>query len=337
MGQKIVVTGGAGFIGAAIADRLCQNGDVVLAIDNLNDYYDPKLKQARLKYLSRHSDFSFVRADIADAKALNGLVESFQPDAIVHLAAQAGVRYSMENPKAYGESNLVGFLNILECARTFATKHLVYASSSSVYGANTVMPYSIHHGADHPMSLYAATKKANEMMAHSYSHLYKIPTTGLRFFTVYGPWGRPDMAVYSFTKKILKGEVISLFNQGLHKRDYTYIEDICDALTAVLLKPPKTKESAPNGSISPATSAAPYRLYNIGNSEPIPLMELVSALEEITGRQAKTELMNMQPGDVADTCADMSDLEREFNFSPKTSFKTGLREFYNWYQDYHQL
>ena len=336
MSQKILVTGAAGFIGAALTKNLLAQGHTVLGIDNLNTYYDPALKHARLEDIrARKGRFEFLELDIADTKAFNDAYKSFAPEKTLHMAAQAGVRYSMDNPQAYVESNLKGFVNLLEACRNHGTKHLVYASSSSVYGANTLMPYSVHHPTEHPISLYAATKKSNEMLAHSYSHLYKVPTTGLRFFTVYGPWGRPDMAVYSFTKKIVQGEKISFLNNGHHRRDFTFIDDIVDGVLRVLSRPPMPNLVWSGNSPDPASSQAPYRIYNVGNHQPVLLSDFIRTLEKVTGRQANLEMKPIQPGDVPDTFADVSDLKRDFDFQPQTTLEYGLTQFFNWYAKFH--
>lgn len=339
MSQKILVTGAAGFIGAALTARLLKEGYTVLGIDNFFPYYDVNLKRARLAHsLSGFEDhFQFHEIDIADTEAVSRVYREFRPDRVLHMAAQAGVRYSLENPHVYAESNLKGFLNIIEACRQYGTQHLVFASSSSVYGANTLMPYSVHNSTEHPISLYAATKKANELMAHSYSHLYSIPTTGLRFFTVYGPWGRPDMAVFSFTKKILNGEVISVFNNGHHRRDFTYIDDIIEGVLRILWSSPQPNMAWSGSAPDPATANAPYRLYNIGNHQPVLLSDFISTLERVIGRPAKLEMKPMQPGDVPDTYADVSDLKRDFDFQPNTSIEDGLTRFWTWYKDFYTV
>ncbi len=333
--MKVLVTGAAGFIGFHVSRYLCERGDIVVGIDNLNDYYDPALKQARLEQLSLLDGFSFQKIDIVDSSGLENLFSIEEFDRVVHLAAQAGVRYSLENPQAYIDANLVGFTNILECCRHHKIQHLVYASSSSVYGANTAMPFSIHHNVDHPVSLYAATKKANELMAHTYSHLFRLPTTGLRFFTVYGPWGRPDMAMFLFTKAILEGKPIQVFNQGKMRRDFTYIDDIVEGVVRVL-----DRVAAPNldwSSEQPdsATSSAPYRLYNIGNNNPVELMTLIETIEKALGKTAKKEMLPIQPGDVPATYADVDDLIRDVGFKPETSIETGVGRFVEWYMQHY--
>ena len=322
---KILVTGAAGFIGFHLCRRLLSDGFAITGMDNLNDYYDPTLKQARLAMLREFPAFSFHQLDLADREGMRQLFAETQPEIVVHLAAQAGVRYSVENPHVYIESNVVGFLNILEGCRQHNVKHLVYASSSSVYGLNTKMPFSVEDQVDHPASLYGATKKANELMAHSYSHLYGIPTTGLRFFTVYGPWGRPDMAYFSFTKAILAGNPISLFNHGKMKRDFTYVDDIIEGVVRVM-------RHVPQGM---AEGAPPYRIYNIGNQNPVELERFVQILEEHLGKKAVIQYMPMQAGDVVATYADVQDLMRDTGFAPSTSLEDGLRHFAKWYGEYY--
>lgn len=334
--MRILVTGAAGFIGYHVATALLERGDEVIGFDNVNDYYDPALKEARLLKLYDRRGFDVIRADLCDAKAI-GQAFDHSPDRVVHLAAQAGVRYSLTHPRSYINSNIVGTLNVLEGCRHRGVEHLVYASSSSVYGANTTMPFSVHHNVDHPVSLYAATKKANELMAHTYSHLYGIPTTGLRFFTVYGPWGRPDMALYLFTKAILEDRPIDVFNGGRMRRDFTYIDDIVKGVVMVI-----DRAAAPNNSWSgdapdPATSAAPYRLYNIGNNSPVELLAFIGAIEEAVGRKARLNLLPMQPGDVPATYADIDDLAGDLGFSPETPIKIGIERFVEWYRQYHQI
>jgi UDP-glucuronate 4-epimerase len=330
---KILVTGAAGFIGAAQSQRLLERGDTVIGIDNLNDYYDPVLKRARLERLLVYPNFRFIQIDIAHREAMAGLFagESFQR--VVHLAAQAGVRYSITNPHAYVDSNLAGFMNILEGCRHHRIEHLVYASSSSVYGANTKMPFSVHDNVDHPVSLYAATKKANELMAHTYSHLYGLPTTGLRFFTVYGPWGRPDMSPFIFADKIIAGQPIDVFNYGNHRRDFTYIDDIVSGVTHVLDKPAHPNASWNSEEPDPGSSQSPYRVYNIGNNNPVPLLDFIGALENAIGKKAIKNLLPMQPGDVPDTYADVSELVSEFGYRPATNIQTGVSAFVDWYKN----
>ena len=335
--MNIVVTGSAGFIGFHTAQRLLQRGDNVVGFDNLNPYYDPQLKEARLAELRKRPGFKYLKGNLEDRKAVEALFDEARPARVIHLAAQAGVRYSRENPYAYSDSNIVGFLNILEACRAHQVEHLVFASSSSVYGANTSMPFSVHQNVDHPLSLYAATKKANELMAHSYAHLYRLPVTGLRFFTVYGPWGRPDMALFIFTKKILSGEPIEVFNNGDHSRDFTYIDDIAECVvrccdrTATLN--PQWSAELPD----PATSSAPYRLYNIGNHTPVPLLDFIACIEKAAGRVAKKTLLPMQPGDVPDTFADVETLKADVGFEPKTSIEVGVARFVSWYRQYYRL
>jgi UDP-glucuronate 4-epimerase len=335
--MKILVTGAAGFIGSALSIRLLDRGDEVLGIDNHNDYYDPNLKEARLARHIKHENYTHIRMDIEDGKAVKGLFKNHQFDGVVNLAAQAGVRYSIENPLAYINTNIVGFAHILEGCRHSKIDHLVYASSSSVYGSNTKMPFSVHDNVDHPLSLYAASKKANELMAHTYSNLYDLPTTGLRFFTVYGPWGRPDMALFKFTNAILAGEKIPVFNYGKHRRDFTYVDDIIEGVIRVLDRPaipnPNWKSSQPDS----GTSKAPWRIYNIGNNSPVELMDYIEALEEALGIKADKELLPLQPGDVPDTYADMNDLVADFGYKPKMDVKHGVANFVAWYKQYHSL
>lgn len=337
MSRKILVTGAAGFIGAALCERLLNEGHQVLGLDNFYPFYDVNLKHARLARFKDHKSFKFQELDIADTAKLDELYKSFKPERVLHMAAQAGVRYSIDHPHVYAESNLKGFLNILECARQHGTQHLVYASSSSVYGANTLMPYSVHSPTEHPISLYAATKKANEMMAHAYAHLFKMPATGLRFFTVYGPWGRPDMAVFSFTQKILKGETIAVFNNGHHRRDFTYVGDIVEGVLRVLWTAPGANLVWSGNSPDPATARAPYKLYNIGNHRPVLLSDFISTLEKVMGKKANLEMKPLQPGDVPDTFADVSDLQRDFQFAPKTTLEEGLTRFYRWYKEFYKI
>lgn len=333
--MTILVTGVAGFIGAATAEALLARGEQVVGFDNLNDYYDVSLKQARLDRLLQDPGFRFVRADLADRTAVAAVFSEQRPDRVIHLAAQAGVRYGMQNPHAYVESNLVGFLNILEGCRRANVGHLVFASSSSVYGSNTSLPYRVGDNVDHPLSLYAASKKANELMAHSYAHLYGVPATGLRFFTVYGPWGRPDMAPFIFTRKILDGEPIEVFNNGDHMRDFTYVDDVVDgvvrALDHVAASSPAYDPSLPD----PATSAAPYRLYNLGNSRPVKLLDFIAAIEAAAGREAVKIMRPMQQGDVHDTYADISALSADTGFQPKIEIHEGVRRFVAWYRDFY--
>jgi UDP-glucuronate 4-epimerase len=332
--QKVLVTGAAGFIGYHLTKRLCNDGYQVLGIDNLNDYYDVGLKYGRLDDLKNLSSFRFVQVSFEDTEKLNHEVGQFAPDIIVHLGAQAGVRYSLENPRAYIDSNLVGFLNILELSRHLKIKHLVFASSSSVYGANEKLPYAVEDNVDHPISLYAATKKSNELMAHSYAHLFSIPMTGLRFFTVYGPWGRPDMAYFKFVKAMYKGESIPVYNHGAMKRDFTYIDDIVEGVVRVMTQP-ATPDPAWSG--NSASSRAPYRLYNIGNHAPVPLMDMIAILEEETGVKAKLDMLPMQPGDVVETYADVDALKEAVGFSPNTDLRLGMKQFIAWYKNYYKV
>lgn len=332
--MRVLVTGAAGFIGYHLAKRLLHQGDIVVGLDNINDYYDVNLKKARLAHLKKIDTFHFVPLDVANRTLMAELFQKERFDRVVHLAAQAGVRYSLENPYAYIDSNLVGFIHILEGCRHHDVKHLVYASSSSVYGANTKMPFSVHHNVDHPLSLYAATKKANELMAHTYSHLYGLPTTGLRFFTVYGPWGRPDMALFRFTQKILSGEPIDVYNYGKHRRDFTYIDDIVEGVTRVLDRIPSPNKAWSGDTPDAATSLAPYQLYNIGNNQPVDLMVYIKVLEEALGKKAKMNMLPLQQGDVPDTYADTHDLEQDVGFKPQTSVKEGIRHFVEWYHSY---
>lgn len=331
----VLITGAAGFIGFHVAKALLERGQRVVGLDNLNDYYSVALKQARLEQLNRCSEFTFEAIDVSDCIALRRVAQRTGPRTIIHLAAQVGVRNSVTNPDAYVASNLVGFANVLECARHNDVAHLVYASSSSVYGANTHTPFSVEDNVDHPVSLYAATKKANELMAHSYSHLYRIPTTGLRFFTVYGPWGRPDMAVYRFADAIEQGAPIQVYNQGDMQRDFTYIDDVVTAIVRLSEKPPLGDPTWSSDAPSPATSSAPYRVYNIGNSQPIPLMELIATLEACLNKKAIKQFLPMQAGDVPITAADVSHLAREVDFQPRTSLRDGLNRFVDWYRAYH--
>ena len=332
--MKILVTGSAGFIGSALTLRLLERGDTVIGIDNHNNYYDPSIKEARLERHASHPNYTHLRIDLADRKAIEAAFAAHKPLGVVNLAAQAGVRYSIENPLAYIDSNIVGFAHILEGCRHNGVEHLVYASSSSVYGANTLMPFSVHHNVDHPLSLYAATKKSNELMAHTYSHLYKLPTTGLRFFTVYGPWGRPDMALFKFTKAILAGEKIPVFNYGKHRRDFTYIDDIVEGLMRVLDRPAPLNPDWNGAHPDSGSSAAPWRVYNIGNNSPVELMDYIGALEKALGRKAEMEMLALQPGDVPDTYADLTDLVEQFGYKPATPVEQGVANFVAWYRDY---
>lgn len=335
--MKALVTGAAGFIGSFVALRLLARGDEVVGVDNLNDYYDPSLKRARLAPLTKHARFVDVRADIADRAAIAEVFEVHRPDRVVHLAAQAGVRYSITHPQAYIDTNLVGFGNILEGCRRSSVQHLVYASSSSVYGANTTLPFSVHQNVDHPLSLYAASKKANELMAHTYSGLFDLPTTGLRFFTVYGPWGRPDMALFLFTKNILAGKPIDVFNYGKHTRSFTFIEDIVEGVIRTLDKIAQPDAGWQGANPDPATSRAPYRIYNIGNNSATPLMRYIELLEQGLGKKAELNLLPLQPGDVPDTCADVEDLMREVGYRPDTPVEVGVQKFIEWYRQYYQV
>jgi len=333
--MRILITGAAGFIGSTLAHRLLDRGDEVLGYDNLNAYYDVRLKEARLERLTPRPGFSFVKAALEDRDALDAVFDAFQPQRVVNLAAQAGVRYSLENPRAYIDANIVGFLNVLEACRHKGVEHLVYASSSSVYGSNRKLPFAVEDSVDHPVSLYAASKKANELMAHTYSHLFGLPTTGLRFFTVYGPWGRPDMALFLFTKKILSNEPIDVFNFGRHTRDFTYIDDIVEGVVRTLDRVPGPDAGFDPMAPTPATSAAPYRLYNIGNHTPVPLLRYIELIEEATGRKAEKRLLPLQPGDVPDTEAEVSALMRDVGYSPSTPVEVGIPRFVAWYRGYY--
>jgi UDP-glucuronate 4-epimerase len=333
--MKILVTGAAGFIGYHAAEALLARGDEVVGLDNLNDYYDPALKQARLARLEGRNRFRFVRLDLAERAGMDELFRRERFDRVLHLAAQAGVRYGFTNPHAYLDSNLVGFLNILEGCRHGKVQHLVYASTSSVYGANTAMPFSVHQNVDHPLSLYAATKKANELMAHAYAHLYHLPVTGLRFFTVYGPWGRPDMALFLFTRKILAGEPIEIFNHGRHKRDFTYIDDIVEGMVRTLDKVAEPDPAWTGATPDPATSAAPYRLYNIGNNAPVELMHYIACIETALGRTAIKTYLPLQPGDVPETSADVDALAEAVGFRPRTPVEEGIERFIAWYREFY--
>jgi UDP-glucuronate 4-epimerase len=332
--MKILVTGSAGFIGSTLVLRLLERGDQVVGIDNHNDYYDPALKEARLARHAGHPAYTHLRIDLADRAAIEKAFAEHQPQRVVNLAAQAGVRYSIDNPLAYIDSNIVGFAHILEGCRHNGVEHLVYASSSSVYGANTTMPFSIHQNVDHPLSLYAASKKANELMAHTYSHLYGLPTTGLRFFTVYGPWGRPDMALFKFTRAILAGEPIQVFNHGRHRRDFTYIDDIVEGVIRSLDRPAPANPDWNGGQPDPGTSSAPWRVYNIGSNRPVELLDYIAALEQALGKSAVKVLLPLQPGDVPDTYADVDDLVAQFHYQPATPVEEGIRRFVAWYRDY---
>lgn len=334
---KILVTGAAGFIGFHLSKRLLERGDQVIGLDNLNDYYDVTLKEARLTQLKGRDNFQFVRLDLADREGMAALFAEQRFDRVVNLAAQAGVRYSLINPHAYVDSNLTGFMNILEGCRHNEVEHLVYASSSSVYGANTNMPFSIHDNVDHPVSLYAASKKANELMAHTYAHLYRLPVTGLRFFTVYGPWGRPDMALFLFTKAILSGKPIDVFNYGKMRRDFTYVDDIVEGVMRTLDNTATANPDWDGAQPDPGTSSAPSRLYNIGNNNPVELMDLIGTLEQALGQKAEKNLLPIQPGDVPATYADVDDLMRDVGFKPATPIAEGVQRFVSWYRDYYQV
>jgi UDP-glucuronate 4-epimerase len=337
MRRKILVTGAAGFIGFHLCQRLLQSGDQVVGLDNLNDYYDVQLKKDRLKQIESHPLFHFLKIELKDREAVSSLFAEQRFDLVVNLAAQAGVRYSLINPYSYADTNLMGFLNILEGCRHQQVKHLVFASSSSVYGGNTSMPFSVHDNVDHPVSLYAATKKANELMAHTYAALYQLPCTGLRFFTVYGPWGRPDMALFIFTRAILTGKPIDVYNYGRMKRDFTYIEDIIEGVTRIMGKVPEPNPQWNGEKPDGATSFAPYRLYNIGNNHPVELMAFIEILEDCLGRKAQKNLMPIQPGDVPATYADVDDLMRDVGFKPATPIEVGIRRFVDWYREYYRV
>jgi len=334
---KVLVTGSAGFIGSALTLKLLENGCHVVGIDNHNDYYDPALKEARLERHLNHKNYTHIRMDIEDGNGVKKLFEDFRFDGVVNLAAQAGVRYSIENPLAYISTNMAGFGNILEGCRHSNVKHLVYASSSSVYGANTNMPFSVHDNVDHPLSLYAASKKANELMAHSYSHLYSLPTTGLRFFTVYGPWGRPDMALFKFTNSILNGEKIEVFNFGKHRRDFTYIDDIVQGVIKVLESPAKSNPKWEGKNPDSGTSLAPWRIYNIGNNSPIELLDYIEAIEDALNIKSHKEMLPLQPGDVPNTFANVDDLVNDFNYKPSMPVKKGVKNFVDWFKEYHKI
>ena len=334
---KILVTGAAGFIGSHLSHRLLDRGDDVVGLDNLNEYYDPTLKMARLARLQDRAGFRFTKLDLADEAGIRDLFARERFDRVTHLAAQAGVRYSLVNPGAYIHSNVVGFCHILEGCRHTSVQHLTYASSSSVYGANTTLPFSVHHNVDHPLSLYAATKKANELMAHTYSHLYGLPTTGLRFFTVYGPWGRPDMAMFLFTRAILAGEPIDVFNHGRMRRDFTYVDDIVEGIVRTLDNTAAGDPDWSSDDPDPATSRAPYRLYNIGNHTPLELEQLIDVLESALGRKAIRRYKDLHPGDVPATYADVANLQRDVDFKPATSIETGVARFVDWYRGYYAV
>ena len=334
--MKVLVTGSAGFIGSALCLRLLARGDHVIGIDNHNDYYDPSLKEARLARHAEHQNYTHIRIDLADRSAMEHAFEDHKPQGVINLAAQAGVRYSIENPLAYVKSNMVGFAHVLEGCRHNAVKHLVYASSSSVYGANTTMPFSVHDNVDHPLSFYAASKKANELMAHTYSHLYGLPTTGLRFFTVYGPWDRPDMALQKFTRAIFSGKKIQVYNYGKHRRDFTYIDDIVEGVVRVLDKPATSNPEWSGDHPDSGSSMAPWRIFNIGNNNPVDLMDYIEALENALGKKAEKIFLPLQPGDVPETYADVNDLVDQFNYKPSTTVEEGISQFVNWYREYYE-
>ena len=334
--MKILVTGAAGFIGFHLSQRLLERGNVVIGLDNLNEYYDVSLKRARLRQLVSQPNFRFVKLDLGDRHGIADLFSQLRPQRVVNLAAQAGVRYSLKNPYAYVDTNLLGFVNILEGCRHTSVAHLVYASSSSVYGANTLMPFSVHHNVNHPVSLYAATKKANELMAHTYSHLYGLPTTGMRFFTVYGPWGRPDMALFLFTRAILNRQPIQVFNQGKMKRDFTYIDDIIEGVVRIIDRVAIANEAWNSNSPDPGTSLAPYRIYNIGSNNPVKLMTMIGILEKCLGREAEKQFLPMQMGDVPTTYADANDLMRDLGYKPSTPLDVGIERFVQWYREFYK-
>jgi UDP-glucuronate 4-epimerase len=332
--MKVLVTGSAGFIGSTLVLRLLARGDTVIGIDNHNDYYDPVIKEARLARHANHPNYTHLRIDLADRKAMEECFAIHKPQRVVNLAAQAGVRYSIENPLAYIDSNIVGFAHIIEGCRHNGVEHLVYASSSSVYGANTTMPFSVHDNVDHPLSLYAASKKSNELMAHTYSHLYGLSTTGLRFFTVYGPWGRPDMALFKFTKAMLESKPFQVFNYGKHRRDFTYIDDIVEGVIRVLDRPAPSNTGWSGANPDPGSSTAPWRVYNIGNNRPVELMDYIGAIEKVLGKKAEMEMLPLQPGDVPDTYANVDDLVEQFDYKPATSVDQGVANFVTWYREF---
>jgi len=334
---KIIVTGSVGFIGFSLSVKLLERGESIIGIDNHNDYYDPKIKESRLQKLTKYSNYKHYRLDITDQTSLEKIFKEHKPSRVANLAAQAGVRYSMENPLAYINSNIVGFANILENCRHYKVENLVYASSSSVYGANTKMPFSEHDSVNHPLSVYAASKISNELMAHAYSNLYKIPTTGLRFFTVYGPWGRPDMALFKFTKNILEDKIINVFNDGNHTRDFTYIDDIVEGVINTLDSPAKSNNDWNSNKPDPSSSNVPWRIYNIGNNNPIKLMDYIDALEKTLGKKAKINFLPLQPGDVPDTYANVDNLKKQFNYKPSTSVLKGVSNFITWYKNYYKI
>jgi len=337
MPETLLITGAAGFFGFHLSKLCLERGHTVVGLDCVNDYYDPALKQARLAQLTPNANFTFEKAFLEDREAIEGIFTKYRPTRVVNLAAQAGVRYSIQNPRAYIDANIVGFLNILEACRHHKVEHLAYASSSSVYGANTTLPFSIHHNVDHPLSLYAASKKANELMAHTYSNLFALPTTGLRFFTVYGPWGRPDMALFIFTKNILAGKPIDVFNGGHHRRDFTFVDDIVEGVYRVTFNTAKPNPDWSGAQPDPGTSMAPYRIYNIGNSSPVELMHYIRTLEAKLGKKAQINLLPLQPGDVPETAAEVSDLVRDVGFKPATTVETGIARFVDWYRDYYKV
>ncbi|OHR60354.1 NAD-dependent epimerase [Staphylococcus sp. HMSC061G12] len=334
--MKILITGAAGFIGSHLSKKLISQGHEIIGVDNINDYYDPKLKEDRLESIG-DNNFTFYKVTLEDADKLEEIFKQQHPDVVVNLAAQAGVRYSLENPRAYIDSNIVGFVNILECCRHYNIKHLIYASSSSVYGANTSKPFSTSDNIDHPLSLYAATKKSNELMAHTYSHLYNLPTTGLRFFTVYGPWGRPDMALFKFTKAIVNDETIDVYNHGNMMRDFTYVDDIVEAISRLVKRPAQPNPKWSGANPDPSSSYAPYKIYNIGNNSPVRLMEFVEAIENKLNKTAKKNYMDLQPGDVPETYANVDDLFRDIDFKPETTIQDGVNNFIDWYLDYYSV
>ena len=335
--MKILVTGTAGFIGSALTLRLLARGDTIVGIDNHNDYYDPAIKEARLERFINNPDYTHLRVDLTNRKIIEETFTRYKPERVINLAAQAGVRYSIENPLAYINSNIVGFAHILEGCRHNDIEHLVYASTSSVYGANTSMPFSVHQNVDHPLSVYSASKKSNELMAHTYSHLYRLPTTGVRFFTVYGPWGRPDMALFLFTKAILSNEKIKVFNHGQHRRDFTYIDDIVEGIIRILDNPATHNSNWDSEKPDPGSSNAPWRVYNIGNNKPVELMDYIAALEKALGKKAEKEFLPLQAGDVPETYANVDDLVEQFNYKPATAIEDGINSFVSWYRDYFKV
>ena len=334
--MKVLVTGAAGFIGSNLVIRLLETGDTVIGIDNHNDYYDPSLKEARVARYENHRNYTHLRLDIRDGESLEKSFQTYKPECVVNLAAQAGVRYSIDNPMSYINNNIVGFANVLEACRQHQINHLVYASSSSVYGANTLVPFSIQHNVNHPISLYAASKRSNELMAHTYSHLYGIPTTGLRFFTVYGPWGRPDMALFKFAKLILSGEKIPVYNNGQHERDFTYVDDVVEGMVRILRSPARPNVEWESTNPEPGTSSAPWRLYNIGSDNPIQLLDYISLLEKELGLKAEVEMLPVQPGDIEKTRADVSELVDQFGYMPKTPIGVGVARFARWYKEFYK-